>query len=585
MTDPLHHLPLHEIVVFLVAAGLLIPLGQRLRLNPVLGYLLLGVVLGPHALGRLAETVPVLGFATLEESEGSEALAELGVLFLLFTIGLELSLKRLWSLRRLVVGLGGLQVALSAILIALVAFAFGNPGPAALVIGLCLALSSTAIVMGLLAEGAPPGGVRRASFAILLCQDLAVVPILLLTALLGGGGDGGMFAALLRAFLTAALAIALILGLGRLVLRPLFDLIGGGGRRDLLMAATLLVIVLTALATSAAGLSAALGAFLAGLLLGETAWRHEIEIDLEPFKNLLLGLFFLSIGLKLDLGAAIAAWPWLLLSLPGLILLKSLLIVGLGRLFGLTWAVAVETGLLLGQGGEFAFIVIALARGDGLIPADTAAFMQTLAGLSMLITPPLAVLARRAGGLAARLDEGRAVAAAPVEGAVLIAGYGRIGRLLASLLQGEAPVLALDRDAGAVAEARADGVEARLGDAGRAAFLRRAGAGEARVLVVTMDDKDARAHVIDAARRHWPDLPLVVRARDAKEARLLRQAEGTEAVPETLGPALELGEALLRALGTPEARARPRIKAAREAAMRGGTPPRPEAFSSSGETF
>ncbi|MER3393407.1 MAG: cation:proton antiporter, partial [Microcella pacifica] len=279
----MHELRLQEIVVFLVAAGIVIPLGKRLRLSPVLGFLIIGLLVGPHGLARFADRYAWLEPALITDVEGVGALAELGVVFLLFMIGLELSFERLWGMRRLVFGLGSAQIGVTALVIGGCAFAFGNTLAAAVVLGACLALSSTAIVMQLLTEQGRFGStVGRGSFAILLAQDIAVVPILFIVGALGAGDEGGVLLALGRALGTAALAVILILGVGRVVLRPLFRFVSGARSPELFMAATLLIVIATAAITESAGLSAALGAFLAGLLFAETEFRHEIEVDIEP---------------------------------------------------------------------------------------------------------------------------------------------------------------------------------------------------------------------------------------------------------------------------------------------------------------
>ncbi|MFN7195148.1 MAG: cation:proton antiporter, partial [bacterium] len=291
-----HGLPyLREILIFLAAAGLVLPVALRLRVNPVLGYLAVGGAIGPFGLGLWAADMPLLSHLVISDLEGVRTLAELGIIFLLFTIGLELSLDRLWAMRRLVFGLGGLQVCVTAAAIAAIALAFGNPVPAATVFGAALALSSTAIAIQILVQSrrlATPLG--RTSFSILLLQDLAVVPIMLLVGMLAAQPGGGVAAEVAAALAKAALAIGAIYALGRLVLRPVLHLVAQARSREMFMAAILLVALGTALMTAAAGLSMALGAFLAGLLLAETEYRHEIEVDLEPFKGLMLGLFFVS---------------------------------------------------------------------------------------------------------------------------------------------------------------------------------------------------------------------------------------------------------------------------------------------------
>lgn len=547
---------LREVVVFLIAAGIVLPVMHRLRINPVLGYLVTGAVIGPFGLGLLVDDLPWLGYAVIADIDGVKALAELGVIFLLFMIGLELSFDRLWRMRRLVFGLGGAQVVITGIAIGAIAFAWGNSASTSIVLGACLALSSTAIVMQLLIDrrqvGAPVG---RASFSILLFQDLAVVPILFLLGVLGAEAEGPVALFLLLALAKAAGAVIAILLLGRLVIRPLFRLVSAAHSRELFMAVTLLTVIGTAAATGAAGLSMALGAFLAGLLLAETEYRHEIEVDLEPFKGLLLGLFFMSVGMGVDLRAVADQLLWVALSVIGLFLLKAAITTALALSFRLPRATAVESGLLLGQGGEFAFLVVGMAISLEVMPRDVAQFMLIVVGLTMMATPVVASFARKIGtGLARReasdARHGGLAELAEVEGHVIIAGYGRVGALLGQVLDEEhVPNVALDLDAEAVRRHRNAGVPVYYGDATRSEILKRAGAENAQALVLTMDSSVAASHAAQEARRHWPDLPIYARARDVAHARNLLDAGVTLAVPESLEVSLQMAEEVLQGVG------------------------------------
>lgn len=549
---------LREVVIFLVAAGLVLPVMQRLRVNPILGYLVIGAVIGPFGLGMLAGDLPWLATVVIADIEGVKALAELGVIFLLFMIGLELSFDRLWRMRRLVFGLGGAQVLVTGTAIAAIAWAWGNEPAASVLLGACLALSSTAIVMQLLIDrrqlGAPAG---RASFSVLLFQDLAVVPILFLLGVLGAdnSGEGGVALSLFWALVRAAAAVAVILLVGRLVVRPVFRLVSAARSRELFMAITLLTVIGTAAATGAAGLSMALGAFLAGLLLSETEYRHQIEVDLEPFKGLLLGLFFMSVGMGVDLRAVGDQLFWVLVSVVGLYLLKAAIASGLALAFRLPRATAVECGLLLGQGGEFAFLVVGMAVGLQVLPHDVAQFLLIVVGLTMMATPLVAVLARQLGAALARADasrpsEGGLAELAEAEGHVIIAGYGRVGALLGEILdQEQIPNVALDLDSEAVARQRKAGVPVYYGDATRPEILRHAGAEHAQALVLTMDSSRAASEAAAAARRHWPELPIYARARDVAHARDLVAAGATLAVPENLEVSLQMAEEVLQGVG------------------------------------
>ncbi|MBY0339507.1 MAG: cation:proton antiporter [Acetobacteraceae bacterium] len=571
---------LREAVVLLAAAGLVGWLAHRLRIGVVLGFLLVGALLGPYALGRVAGEGSWLSLLVIEKSEGLHVAAELGVAFLLFMIGLELSLARLWRMRALVFGLGGAQVVVTGGAIGLAVWAFGHAPAVALVLGLALALSSTAIVMQLLTErgqlGAPVG---RSSFAVLLAQDLAVVPVLFLVGILGASADAGpveLALDVLRAVGKALLAVAAILVLGRLVLRPVLRAVAETRSREAFLAAILLAVIGTALATEAAGMSLALGAFLAGVLLAETEYRPQIEVDLEPFKGLLMGAFFVSVGLGLDVGKVLADPLRILGSAVGLVLLKAAILYALARLAREERPVAAEAALLLGQGGEFAFIVLALGTGVGLIPLETAGFVGLVVGLTMAATPGLAALGRRA----ARRLEGPAPAAehgpeeaGELSGHVIIAGYGRVGRAVGEMLDTQrVPHIAVESRIGRVARLRRDGAAVFYGDASQAEMLARLGAARAAALVLTMDDPERARSVAEAARRSWPRLPIHARARDEAHARALLEAGATHVVPEAAEASLQLGEGVLVEIGVPDDAARALVAERREA-LRAGIAP------------
>jgi CPA2 family monovalent cation:H+ antiporter-2 len=563
-------LRLHDAVVFLAAAGILIPIVKRLRINPVLGFLLIGLALGPHGLARLADSFPWLGVILITDPAGVRALAELGVVFLLFMIGLELSVERLWALRRLVFGLGTAQIAVTAVIVGLVAHAFGNSVEASVVLGLCLALSSTAVVVQLLTdEGRFGSTVGRASFGILLAQDLAVVPVLFVVGALGNP-TGSLAQSLAIATVSALVAVIVILLVGRRVVRPLFRLVGSARSPEVFMAATLLIILACAALTEAAGLSAALGAFLAGLLIAETEFRHEIEVNIEPFKGLLMGVFFLSIGMFMDLAELLRQPALIAMSVVGLLTIKTAVTFALARAFGLSTGQALETGLLLGQGGEFAFAVIALATGLALLPLATSQFMLLVVTATLFATP---LVARGARALAERIEPTRGSAsdvldiAPALSGHVVIAGYGRLGRLLAEILDRQQIAhVALDLDVDRVATLHARGAPVYHGDASRPALLAKAHLDGARALAITMDDPDAVEQVVRAARGARSDLPILARARDASHATRLIAAGATHVVPEVLEAGLQLGQILLGQVGLSAEAARDLIEQQRMSA-------------------
>ena len=542
-----------EALLFLGTAGLVVPLFRRLRLSPVLGFLIAGALLGPFGLGRLARDAPPLAHVSITSLDRIGGLAELGVVFLLFMIGLELSFERLKTMRRLVFGLGALQVGVSVAVLGGIALALGQGPAAAAILGAALALSSTALVIPVLAERKRLAtGAGRACFSVLLFQDLAVAPLLAMVTLLDAREGAGLATGLLAAFAPAALAVAAIIGLGRLVLRPLFRHVAEAGTTETFMAACLLVVVGTGMVTAAAGQSMALGAFLAGLLLAETEYRHEVEVTIEPFKGLLLGLFFVAVGAELDLGA-VAARPLQVLGVAaGFMLVKTLVVLGLARLLGVSAPAGREAALLLGPGGEFAFVLIGAGLTAGLVPPEAGATAIAAATLSMLLVP---LLARWGEGAARRAAPAPDHGPPPPEGAkghVLVVGYGRVGRLVGEMLDRHGiPHLALDSDARLVALQRKAGRPVHYGDATRADLLRRCGIDEARALVVTMDGPQAAERVVAVGRAARPDLTIVARARDTAHAATLYALGVTDAVPETVEASLQLSEAVLVDIGVP----------------------------------
>ena len=555
MESQLHIPYLREVILFLVVAGFAVPLLQR-RVSPVLGYLLIGGLIGPYGLGLLAEAFPLAAFLVIDDLDGVRALAEIGVVFLLFAIGLELSLDRLWSMRRLVFGLGSAQILLTGVVIGGVAYAWGNSGPAALVLGACLALSSTAIVMQLLIEKSRlTTPVGRSAFSVLLMQDLAVVPILFIVGVLGTVSEGqGVLGGLALALGEAAITVVVIYAVGRLVLRPLFRATAQSGSREAFMAMILLIVLGTAAITGAVGLSMALGAFLAGLLIAETEYRHQVEVDIEPFKGLMLGLFFMSVGMGIDWRVLMETPLLIAASVIGLIAIKAVLNVSLFLLWKTPIHRAVEAGLLLAQAGEFAFIVVGLAMSLDLLPGSTGQFMLIVASLTMVLTPGLAGLARKlADRIENRQNERHPDAAdqmEDMEGHVLIAGFGRVGRMIASILDREGlPYIAIDKDPIIASEARASGLPVRFGDASRLEILQANHVRQAAALVITLGDAKNTELLTQRMREAAPHVPLFVRARDKEQADRLTDAGATAAVPETVEASLQLAARLLEGCG------------------------------------
>ena len=533
-----------EISAFLLSVVVIVPLFKRLKITPVLGYLTIGTLIGPHAL------------RVVDDISGVQHFAELGVVFLLFAIGLELSFNPLKIFATLIFGLGSAQMLICALVIGSVAYSWGNSPAASLIIGLCLALSSTAMVMQLLAErGEIASRHGRTAFSVLLLQDLAVVPILILLGALASDDRDNLMGSVLMSLARAAAVIAVIVLLGRFVLRYLFRIVSRTHSIDVFTAMSLLVILTTSLATGYAGLSMALGAFLAGALLAETEYQHQIEAEIEPFKGLLLGLFFMAVGMNLDLALAFQRGIWVLLSVIGLIAIKAVIITCLAILFRLRPGDALRTGILLAEAGEFAFVVISQASLQyQLIDADVGQFMVVVACLTMVLTPLLALIGRKLSAWIERFASAghpwNPLMNSELHDHVVIAGYGRVGQAVSSVLTIQARTwVAIDRNVDRVAHCKKRGIPVILGDASRPELLRKTRIENAAALVITMDNANAAKQMVHIARRHCPELAIIVRAYDDTHSEELSQAGATNVVPELLEASLQMSTGILCALG------------------------------------
>jgi CPA2 family monovalent cation:H+ antiporter-2 len=545
-----------DLVLFLATAGIVAPLFKRLKLNPILGFLIAGVILGPFGLGALSHTFPWLDYVTVDNPQEIAQLAEFGVVFLLFMIGLELSWERLRLMRKLVFGLGALQMIGCSLALGGIAMALGQQPVAALAIGAALTLSSTAIAVPVLVERKrlhAEGG--RATFSVLLFQDLAVAPILITLAILGRG-DGSFGLRDLLALGPAAIGLGIIVLFGRLALRPMMRSVAKAKSEEMFMAACLLVIIGAGLVASLSGLSMALGAFVAGILLAETEYRHEVEVKIEPFKGLLLSLFFVSLGIRLDLSLLVAS-PVLVLGVAvGLIVVKGVMILGMGRLFGLSTRAAIEAALTLAAGGEFAFVILDNAMAASVVSDQIGQAVLVAATLTMFLIPVLSGiggrLAKRAPAPLSEAPDLVGLQSEEPAGRVLVVGYGRVGRLVGDMLdRHDLPWIAIDRDPSFVQQGRRNGHRVYFGDASRVELLERCGLDHARAVVVTMDSPEAAEAVVATARGHRPDLTIVARARDARHAARLYELGATDAVPETIEASLQLSEAVLVDIGVP----------------------------------
>jgi Kef-type K+ transport system membrane component KefB/voltage-gated potassium channel Kch len=541
-----------DFLIVLLVAGIAVPLLVRLGLNAILSFLFAGFLLSPGVLGSQVNLLPFLEAFVITDEAGLAPMAELGVVFLLFLIGLELSFERLFTLRRLVFGLGGVQVVFTTALM-FFGLRFLDVAPAAaLVVGAGLSLSSTAIVIQLLSdEKRMSSQTGRVGFSILLLQDLAVIPILLLVTAMGRSAEGPLLQSIATALVGAVIAVALIVGVGRYLLRPLLRMVALTDSSDLFMATVLLIAVGTGVLAHAAGLSMALGAFIAGLTLAETEYRRAIESIIEPFKGLLLGAFFLLVGLNLSLEGLFAA-PFTIVGGAALIVTaKAIVIYASARAFRVNHPAAIESALLLGPCGEFAFVIFAAAKAAGVLQAGLHSQLLLIATLTMMAIPLLAKFGRqlaRRGRTQARPVEPEALVEpeADPQVRIIVAGFGRVGKLLGTMLaEHNIPYLAIDSDAANAARERRAGFPVYFGDATNPAFLDKCGLSQAIAIAVTMDHPARVDSVVKTARAQRSDIKIIARARDERHAIRLYEIGVTEAVPETIEASLQLGESLL----------------------------------------
>jgi CPA2 family monovalent cation:H+ antiporter-2 len=536
-----------DALVILGAAGLVIPAFARLRINPVIGFILVGMLVGPSGLGRLVNDIPWLYHFTITDPHSIEPFAEFGIILLLFSIGLELSFRRLWTMRSLVFGLGAAELALSAIVIGGALHLMGQSWGGALGLGLALALSSTALVLPMVGTTSPVG---KRAFAMLLFEDLALVPIIFLLGALAPYAQAEGLDGLIYTVVGGALTIAAMLLLGRWVLPALFAQAARTKSPELFLAASLLVVILASLATTAVGLSPIVGALLAGILIAETDYHSEVEVMTAPFKGLALGIFLITVGMSLDVQAIAADWIKLVGAVVGVVLVKIILTGYLLRLGGTGRAVAFETALLMASPSETTLIVLGAAAQAALIAPQDAQFWQIVTAMGLTITPLLA----RVGHDVARRVEMRRHEETAVEAdtsrRTIIVGCGRVGRLVAQMLTAHnRPYIAIDADIDSIASARKNGYSAMFGDITRPGMIERLGLDQAAALVLTMDDPVQTVRIATGIRKNHPDLTIVARARDPRHAAELYKAGVTDAVPETLESSLQLSEAVLVDLG------------------------------------
>ncbi len=538
-----------DALVILGAAGLVIPAFARFRISPVIGFILIGLLAGPAGLGSMTGQFPWLNHITISNPEAIEPFAEFGIILLLFSIGLELSFRRLWTMRRLVFGVGAAELLLSALIIGGGLHMLGQGLSGSLALGLALALSSTALVLPLVGTASPVG---RSALAMLLFEDLAIVPIVFALGALAPYAQQGGFEGLMNTLLIGGLTVAGMLVLGRFFLPGLFAQAARTKSPELFLAASLLVVIVASLATTAAGLSPLMGALIAGILIAETDYHSEVEVITAPFRGLALGIFLITVGMSVNLRLVAGNWETILAAVVGVLIVKAAVTGILLRLSGSRSAVAAEAGVLMASPSETTLIVLAAASAAQLIRPETAAFWQVVTAIGLTITPLLAKL----GQIAARRVDLQANVELPVIGpgenapTAVIMGFGRVGRLVAEMLEAHGrSYVAVDSNIDTVADCRREGIPVLFGDVSRPELIDRLNLGHASALVLTMDDPVLTVRLTKKVRAWCPDLIIVARARDARHAAELYRAGVTDAVPETLESSLQLSEAVLVDLG------------------------------------
>ncbi len=541
---------LSDTLVILGAAGIVIPTFARFRISPVIGFILAGVIVGPSGLGAMTKDFPWLEYATISRPEAIAPFAELGIILLLFSIGLELSFKRLWSMRKLVFGVGAMELIGSALLIALAMYLMGTHSAAAIGLGLALALSSTALVLPMVGTQSPVG---QAAFSMLLFEDLALVPIIFLLGAISPNASGDGIEMLVQTLLFGGLTVVVMLIAGRVVLPRIFAQAARTKSPDVFLAASLLVVIFSSLMTALVGLSPIVGALLAGLLIAETDYHGEVEVMTEPFKGLALGVFLLTVGMSINFDVIIGSWPSLLAAVMGVVIVKTIVTAVLLRFYGAGRGLAAEVGVLMASPSETTLIVLAAASAANIINAETAAFWQITTAIGLTLTPLLARIghdvARRIE-LASSEKDALLATSQTDESRTVVIGFGRVGRMVCDLLRShDQPFLAVESDPDVVAEGRRAGYPLLFGDVTRPEMLDRLRLGNARALILTMDDPVLSVKITRRVRNWITGLPIIVRARDTVHATELYKAGATDAVPETLESSLQLAETALVELG------------------------------------
>ena len=550
MAAELNNQGISDIVVILGAAGIVIPAFARFRITPIVGFILVGILVGPMGLGALVGQYPALEWFTITDAAAIIPIGEYGIILLLFSIGLELSFRRLWTMRQLVFGVGAAQLFAAGTIIALGLLTVGYGVTAAAGIGIALALSSTALVIPI---SGTQSAVGKSALAMLLFEDLAIVPIIFILGALAPNADGGIDAMVQTLWQGAAVIVGMLV-LGRFFLPRLFGQAARTKSPELFVAISLLVVIVASLVTGAVGLSPIVGALIAGLLIAETDYHSEVEVMTAPFRGLALGVFLITIGMQIDLRYVADNWATLVAAVAGVILVKAVVTASLLKLNGARTGTATETGVLMASPSETTLIVLGAAGAAAIIDAATINFWQVATAIGLTITP---ILARIGHDMSRRIelresDDEVQEQDATADPRTVVIGFGRVGRLVADMLTTHnQPYIAVEANIDAVAEGRREGYKVIFGDISRPETLDKLSLGHARALILTMDQPVLAEHIVKRVRQWIPELTIVARARDAEHAARLYKAGATDAVPETLESSLQLSEAVLVDLGVP----------------------------------